>query len=218
MIEVLFLLIFWEAVVIVILLFKTPFRKLLILTLDRLKRARGPLVLNTAAASLVTLLLSGVYGIINIQRRQIHDDGHVHLNPTDQLLMANHLLQTTLIGIFAIFGAVLFLAVIIDRLHHCMRELRIRRKNLVVMKRLEATKALEEERDKLKVELIQLESDLNSKAKDVDVAEANVTALRKQFQGFLLEYQRVLEENHNLRKKLQVLDRRLSHSVSKKNM
>ncbi|KAL1334583.1 uncharacterized protein LOC107636321 isoform X4 [Arachis ipaensis] len=205
MIEVLFLLIFWEAVVIVILLFKTPFRKLLILTLDRLKRARGPLVLNTAAASLVTLLLSGVYGIINIQRRQIHDDGHVHLNPTDQLLMANHLLQTTLI-------------VIIDRLHHCMRELRIRRKNLVVMKRLEATKALEEERDKLKVELIQLESDLNSKAKDVDVAEANVTALRKQFQGFLLEYQRVLEENHNLRKKLQVLDRRLSHSVSKKNM
>ena len=99
-----------------------------------------------------------------------------------------------------------------------MRELRIRRKNLVVMKRLEATKALEEERDKLKVELIQLESDLNSKAKDVDVAEANVTALRKQFQGFLLEYQRVLEENHNLRKKLQVLDRRLSHSVSKKNM
>ncbi|KAL1334584.1 hypothetical protein HN51_063528 [Arachis hypogaea] len=212
MIEVLFLLIFWEAVVIVILLFKTPFRKLLILTLDRLKRARGPLVLNTAAASLVTLLLSGVYGIINIQRRQIHDDGHVHLNPTDQLLMANHLLQTTLIG------AVLFLAVIIDRLHHCMRELRIRRKNLVVMKRLEATKALEEERDKLKVELIQLESDLNSKAKDVDVAEANVTALRKQFQGFLLEYQRVLEENHNLRKKLQVLDRRLSHSVSKKNM
>ncbi|XP_016195342.1 uncharacterized protein LOC107636321 isoform X3 [Arachis ipaensis] len=211
MIEVLFLLIFWEAVVIVILLFKTPFRKLLILTLDRLKRARGPLVLNTAAASLVTLLLSGVYGIINIQRRQIHDDGHVHLNPTDQLLMANHLLQTTLIGIFAIF-------VIIDRLHHCMRELRIRRKNLVVMKRLEATKALEEERDKLKVELIQLESDLNSKAKDVDVAEANVTALRKQFQGFLLEYQRVLEENHNLRKKLQVLDRRLSHSVSKKNM
>ena len=77
---------------------------------------------------------------------------------------------------------------------------------------------MEEERDKLKVELIQLESDLNSKAKDVDVAEANVTALRKQFQGFLLEYQRVLEENHNLRKKLQVLDRRLSHSVSKKNM
>ncbi|XP_057722790.1 uncharacterized protein LOC130936673 isoform X3 [Arachis stenosperma] len=205
MIEVLFLLIFWEAVVIVILLFKTPFRKLLILTLDRLKRARGPLVLNTAAASLVALLLSGVYGIINIQKRQIHDDGHVHLNPTDQLLMANHLLQNTLI-------------VIIDRLHHCMRELRIRRKNLVVMKRLEATKALEEERDKLKVELIQLESDLNSKAKDVDVAEANVTALRKQFQGFLLEYQRVLEENHNLRKKLQVLDRRLSHSVSKKNM
>ncbi|KAL1372709.1 uncharacterized protein LOC107466540 isoform X3 [Arachis duranensis] len=205
MIEVLFLLIFWEAVVIVILLFKTPFRKLLILTLDRLKRARGPLVLNTAAASLVALLLSGVYGIINIQKRQIHDDGHVHLNPTDQLLMANHLLQTTLI-------------VIIDRLHHCMRELRIRRKNLVVMKRLEATKALEEERDKLKVEIIQLESDLNSKAKDVDVAEANVTALRKQFQGFLLEYQRVLEENHNLRKKLQVLDRRLSHSVSKKNM
>ncbi|MED6144105.1 hypothetical protein PIB30_012463 [Stylosanthes scabra] len=209
MIELLFLLIFWEALVIVILLFNTPFLELLILTLDRLKRERWPLILKTAAATLVVLLLSGVYAIINIQK---HAEGHAHLNPTDQLLMANHLLQTTLIGV------VLFLALIIERLHHYTTELRITRECIAAIKKYEATKALQQERDKLKLNFVQLKSDLNSKAKDVAVAEANLTALRKQSQGFLLENQRVLEENHNLRKKLRVLDRRLSHSDSKKNM
>ncbi|MED6218669.1 hypothetical protein PIB30_028631 [Stylosanthes scabra] len=213
MIELLFLLIFWEALMIIILLFNTSFLELLILILDRLRRDRWPLILTTAAATLLALLLSGVYGIINIQKRHIHDaDGHAHLNPTDQLLMANHLLQTTLIGV------VLFLALIIERLHYYTTELRITRECIAAIKKLEATKALQEERDKLKSKFVQLKSDLNSKAKDVDVAEANVTALTKQSQGFLLENHRVLEENHNLRKKLRVLDKRFSHSLSKKNM
>lgn len=106
----------------------------------------------------------------------------------------------------------------IDRLHHYIREVRIRRKSIEAVRKLEETRALEDERDKLRVELKRLESDLQSKTRDVDVAEANVIALKKQSEGFLLEYDRLLEENQNLRSQLQLLDRRWSHSISKKNM
>jgi len=117
----------------------------------------------------------------------------------------------------------------IDRLHHYIRELRVRRKSMEAVKNqkrgpedgktggLEEIKALEEETATLRTKLKQLESELETRAKEVNAAEANAVALRKQSEGFLLEYDRLLEENQNLRNQLQSLDRRLSHSGSKKN-
>lgn len=81
----------------------------------------------------------------------------------------------------------------------------------------EEIKALEEERTSLQSKLKQLESELDSKTKDITTSEANVVALRKQSEGLLLEYDRLLEENQNLRSQLQSVDRRLSRSGSKKN-
>ena len=78
-------------------------------------------------------------------------------------------------------------------------------------------KVKEEEVAKLQDKLKQLESELETKTKDVHAAEANAVALRKQSEGFLLEYDRLLEENQNLRNQLQTFDRRLSRSGSKKN-
>ncbi|KAL5755974.1 hypothetical protein ACOSP7_020401 [Xanthoceras sorbifolium] len=60
-----------------VLLFKTPLRKLMIMGIDRVKRGRG------------------VYSMLKIQKRWI-DDGVV--NPTDQVLMAKHLLEATLMA------------------------------------------------------------------------------------------------------------------------
>ncbi|KAJ1428722.1 B-cell receptor-associated protein 29/31 [Sesbania bispinosa] len=219
MIQLLFTVIFMEAAMIGLLLFKTPLRKLVIMALDRLKRGRGPIMVKTIAGTVLVLLFSSLYSLFKIQRHGIEDGGVV--NPTDQVLMAKHLLEATLMG------AVLFLAFMIDRLHHYIRELRIRRKSMEAVKKqtrvsedgkAEEIKAMEEERLKLRAEVSRLESELSLKVKDVDVAEANVTALRKQSEGFLLEYDRLLEENQNLRNQLQFLDRRLSHSGSKKNM
>ncbi|QCD77155.1 B-cell receptor-associated protein 31-like [Vigna unguiculata] len=222
MIQLLFTLIFSEGAMIALLLFKTPLRKLVIMGLDRLKRGRGPLVVKTVAGTILVVLSSSVYSMVNIQKREIEDGGAI--NPTDQVLMAKHLLEATLMG------GILFLALMIDRLHHYIRELRIRRKGMEVVKKQtrgsedgkftfsEEMKGVEEERTRLRTELMRLESELQSKTKDVDVAEANVSALRKQSEGFLLEYDRLLEENQNLRNKLQSLDRKLSHSGSKKNM
>lgn len=207
---------------IALLLFKTPLRKLVIMLLDRLKRGRGPLMVKTVGGTVLVVLSSSLYSMFKIQNRGIEDAGAV--NPTDQILMAKHLLESTLMG------AVLFLALMIDRLHHYIRELRIRRKSMEAVKKQmrgsedakaassEEVKGMEEEAAKLRVEINRLESELQSKIKEVNVAESNVTALRKQSEGFLLEYDRLLEENQNLRNQVQSLDLRFSRSASKKNM
>uniref|UniRef100_A0A2N9H1A2 Endoplasmic reticulum transmembrane protein n=1 Tax=Fagus sylvatica TaxID=28930 RepID=A0A2N9H1A2_FAGSY len=214
--QLLFAVIFWEMALILVLLFKTPLRKLVILGLDRVKRGHGPIMVKTVAGTVVIVLISSVYSMTKIQKRWI-DEGA--LNPTDQVLMAKHLLEATLMG------SSLFLALMIDRLHHYIRELRIRRKSMEAVKKQtrgsedgkDELKALEEETATLRAKLKQLESELETRTKELNASEVNAVALRKQSEGFLLEYDRLLEENQNLRNQLQLLDRRLSHSGSKKN-
>ncbi|GAV73217.1 Bap31 domain-containing protein [Cephalotus follicularis] len=220
MIQLLFMVIFSEVALIMLLLFKTPLRKLVIMALDRVKRGRGPLIVKTVAVTVSVVLISDVYSMIKIQNRWI-DDGPV--NPTDQVLMADHLLESTLLG------ATLFIALMIDRQHHFIRELRIRRKSMEAVKKQsrgfedgkagssEELKGLEEELTTLRAKLKELESELQTKTKDVNATEANAVALRKQSEGFLYEYDRLQEENQNLRHQLHSLDRRLSRSGSKKN-
>ncbi|KAH7545718.1 hypothetical protein FEM48_Zijuj01G0123400 [Ziziphus jujuba var. spinosa] len=220
MIQLLFTVIFSEMGLAMVLLFKTPLRKLVIMGLDRVKRGRGPVVVKTVAGTVFVVLMSNVYSMMKIKKRWI-EDGEV--NPTDQVLMANHLLEATLMG------SSLFLALMIDRLHHYIRELRIRRKSMEAVKKQnrgfddsktsgsDEIKAMEVELTTLQAKLKQVESELEKRVKDVNSAEANAVALRKQSEGFLLEYDRLLEENQNLRNQLQSVDRRLSRSGSKKN-
>ncbi|XP_015885474.2 uncharacterized protein LOC107420917 [Ziziphus jujuba] len=216
MIQLLFTVIFSEMGLAMVLLFKTPLRKLVIMGLDRVKRGRGPVVVKTVAGTVFVVLMSNVYSMMKIKKRWI-EDGEV--NPTDQVLMANHLLEATLMG------SSLFLALMIDRLHHYIRELRIRRKSMEAVKKQnrgfddsktsgsDEIKAMEVELTTLQAKLKQVESELEKRVKDVNSAEANAVALRKQSEGFLLEYDRLLEENQNLRNQLQSVDRRLSRSV-----
>ncbi|KAK9268193.1 hypothetical protein L1049_010636 [Liquidambar formosana] len=220
MIQLLFTVIFSEMVLIMILLFKTPLRKLVVVGLDRVKRGRGPIVVKTVAGTFCVVLISSVYSMMKIQKRWIED---AVVNPTDQVLMAKHLLEATLMG------SSLFLVLMIDRLHHYIRELRLRRKSMEAVKKQnrvfedgkncssEEIKALEEEMTTLRAKVKELESGLEIKTKEAFAGEANAMALRKQSEGFLLEYDRLLEENQNLRNQLQSFDRRLSHSASKKN-
>lgn len=82
----------------------------------------------------------------------------------------------------------------------------------------EETKALAEEMTTLRAKLKQLESELEDKAKEIKASEASAVALRKQSEGFLLEYDRLLEENQNLRNQMQSLDLRFSRMGGKKNI
>lgn len=95
MIQLLFTVIAAEMALILTLLFRTPLRKLVILSLDRVKRGKGPIVVQTIAGTVFVVLLSSVYSMVKIQNRMI-EAGEV--NPTDQVLMSSHLLEASLMG------------------------------------------------------------------------------------------------------------------------
>ncbi|KAI3408087.1 Endoplasmic reticulum transmembrane protein [Psidium guajava] len=126
MIHLLFSLVFLEMALVVVLLFKTPLRMLLMLGLDRLKRGRGRLIAGTAATTMVVIFGSAVYNVLGVQRRLANS---TIINPTDQVLMANSLLEASLMGFS------LFLGILIDRLHYYVKELYLLRNNFEATKK-----------------------------------------------------------------------------------
>lgn len=217
MIQILFTLILAEMALIVIFVFKTPLRKFVIMGLDRVKRGQAPTVVKAVGSTIFVVMMSSVYSVVQIHNRRSRDDdggGGGELTPTDQILAARHLLEASLMGFS------LFLALMIDRLHHYIRELRIRRKNMDAIKKQnrimengnngsqDEVKALEGELTTLKDKIEHLKSELDEKTKEASDAEANATALKKQSEDFLLEYDRLLEDNQNLRAQLQSSDGR----------
>ncbi|KAG1330512.1 putative B-cell receptor-associated protein 29 [Cocos nucifera] len=97
MIQLLFSLLSAEVGMVVVLLFKTPLRKLAILGLDRLKRGRGPVMVKTVAGTVLVVLASSVYSMVKIRDRSTETG---FLTPTDQVLMSQNLLEASLMGIF----------------------------------------------------------------------------------------------------------------------
>ncbi|ESR65652.1 hypothetical protein CICLE_v10009874mg [Citrus x clementina] len=116
MIYLLFKIVFTEMALILTLLFRNPLRKFVIMGLDRLKRGRGPLVAKSVGATVLVVLCSAVYSAMEIQRRA-REGGAI--NPTEEVLMANLLLQASLMGFS------LFLAVMMDRLHSYIKRKQI---------------------------------------------------------------------------------------------
>ncbi|GFP79115.1 hypothetical protein PHJA_000055000 [Phtheirospermum japonicum] len=139
MIQPLYALVFGEVAVILVLLFRTPLRKPLLILLDRLKQGRGPVVASTAGGTLFVIMISLLYNITTIQNRSVEAGG---ANPTDQVLLANQLLEASLLG-FA-----LFLALMIDRIHYYIKEVRMVRKHLEAVKTSEDVRIKEKGKSK----------------------------------------------------------------------
>ncbi|XP_062170771.1 uncharacterized protein LOC133876497 [Alnus glutinosa] len=123
MIQLLFTLVLAEMAVILILMFRTPVRKLVIMGLERSKQGRGPLVAKTVAGTMMVLFSSTVYSVMKIRKRSTEAG---MLNPTDEVLMARRHLEASLVGFS------LFLALMIDRLHYYIQELNLLRMGLVM--------------------------------------------------------------------------------------
>ncbi|KAJ6820800.1 putative B-cell receptor-associated protein 31 [Iris pallida] len=210
MIHLLFSVLGVEVAVLFVLLYKTPLRKVAIMGLDRLKRGRGPVMLKTVLGTVIVVLTSSIYSMTKIGERT---EELGSLSATDQVLMSRHLLEASLMGYF------LLLALVIDRLHHYIRELRGLKKNVEAVTK--QNRALEEvkgggsdeikEKEKeiasLTEQIKVLKTELEASTKETKAAEADASALRKQSEGFLLEYDRLLEDNQNLRNQLQSIDR-----------
>ncbi|XP_041008179.1 B-cell receptor-associated protein 31 [Juglans microcarpa x Juglans regia] len=221
MIQLLYTVIVAQMALILTLLFKSPLRKLVILTLDRVKRGRGPVMVKTVGGTILIVLASSVYSMVKIQSRTMEAGV---ANPTDQVLMSQHMLEASLMGFM------LFLSLMIDRLHHYIRELSLLRKTMEAAKKqnrsfedskngsAEELKALGEEVAVLRTKIKKLGSECEAKAKEAKAAEAEAEALRKQSEGFLLEYDRLLADNQNLRNQLESIDQSLSQPDHKSNM
>ncbi|KAK9924525.1 hypothetical protein M0R45_032890 [Rubus argutus] len=216
MLQLLYTVIFSEMALILMLLFKSPLRKLVILGMDKLKRGKGPVMVKTVAGTVFAVLMASVYNLNDIKRRTIESGA---LNPTDEVLMSMKMLEISLMGFF------LFLSLMIDRLHHYIRELRFLRKSMEAAKKQnqntqeeknEDRKTLVQENESLRTRVKNLESEYETKEQKAKVAGAEVEALRKQSEGLLLEYDRLLAENENLRDQLKSIDQSISHSDDKK--
>lgn len=206
MIQLFYTAIFSEMAVILLLLFKTPLRKLIIMGLDRLKRGTGPIVLKTVAGVIFTMMSITAYSVWNIKSRPIET-----INPTEQIILARSILEASLMGFS------LFLSFMVDKLHHYIRELRLLRKTMVAAekqnratddgKSSEELKVLGDEISKMKAKMKQLEAECEAKEHDIKSSEANSVALKNQSEGFMNEYNDLLEQNRHLRDQLQSIHR-----------
>ncbi|CAH9054349.1 unnamed protein product [Cuscuta epithymum] len=196
--QLLFSVAFGEMSLILLLLFKTPLRKLLILSLDRAKRGRGPIVVKSVGGTVLLLFIYTVYSIQDIQSRPLES-----INPTDQVLLAYLILEASLLGF------VLFLALMIDRLHHYIRELRALRKAMEAAKKhdqsIDNGKSGDGEKkvNSLKDEISSLTSKislLESQLKDVRAQKAKSESLKE-------KYDQLLQENKNLQSQLNAIKR-----------
>lgn len=126
-------------------------------------------------------------------------------------------------------GYSLFLGLIIDRLHHYIRELREMNKNMEAVTKQSQTleeaklgsaeeiQEYKKEVASLKEKAQELQNQSQEKTERLKTAKANYVSLQKQSEGLLVEYDRLTAENRDLREQLQSIDRRLSHSDGKKN-
>ncbi|KAI5071887.1 hypothetical protein GOP47_0014138 [Adiantum capillus-veneris] len=192
------------------------------------------IIVKILAGATVLNLASTINGIYKILRRTSK-----MASPTS----ADHfVLRTYLLDSFLMVSSLLLLLVI-SRLHDQVNQIDRLKLNVETLKkqsqaveseymRLKAEKSAPIEREhakaqeeivslkdlvaalRTKMENLQLES--LEKDKVVKAAEANARALQKQSEGFLLEYDRLLDDNESLRSQLASFDRKLSHSASKK--
>ncbi|XP_068665180.1 uncharacterized protein [Aristolochia californica] len=209
MIQLLFLVLFAEGAVAFLLMVKIGLlRELVMRGLDQLKTGKGPATVKTLACTMSVILASSVTSILKIQNRTAKLGA---VTPMDQVLWRTHLLEASLIGYS------LFLGFIIDRMHHYMRKLiglrttvgalkeeveKLRKEHSKIKEKEEKMnkemKLLHEEISTLTENLKKLKLEAEEKEKKVASAEAHVSALQKQAEDLLLEYDRLLEDNQNL--------------------
>lgn len=191
-----------EIALILALLLEIKLAEPVMIAVDRLKRGRGPLVVRIIAGSVLFVLVARVYGTINIIKRTTMFNPSVLMN----------MLQISLTGFL------LFLSVILDRLHHYTREVSLLRTEMEAAQRENQTfqeekngralalKILEQEIAKLRTNIMNTETEYETKAKGAKLEKTKVYALRKQYEGLLAEIDRVQEDNQILRSQLEWVD------------
>ena len=74
-----------------------PLRNLIIKILDQVKTGKGSAMVKTLGGTMLVILASSITSILKIQTRSVKMGT---ITPTGQILMQNHLLEASLMGIF----------------------------------------------------------------------------------------------------------------------
>lgn len=174
---------------------------------------------------MIVILVSSLTSIMKIQRRIMHLGA---VTPTDQILLKTHMLEASLMGY------ALFLGLVIHRLHHFLRKIRGLRATVDTLKmqaggaqvspKEEKEQNDSKTREVLKGEITGLRQKLQKLTLDCEMmenetksAEADAKSLQKQAEEFLMEYDRLLEDNQNLQSQLSALDKTYSKLDNKKD-
>lgn len=108
MIQLLFLVLFLEGAVALLLMVKIgPLRELAMRVLDQLKTGKGPATVKTLACTMSVILASSVASILKIQNRGLKLGT---VTPMDQVLWRTHLLEASLIGIYIYIYILFFIS------------------------------------------------------------------------------------------------------------
>lgn len=226
MIQLLSTLVITEGTVALLLMINIPpFRKLLLKAIDRANMNSGPAIIKSLGGAMIVILVSSLTSIMKIQRRIMHLGA---VTPTDQILLKTHMLEASLMGY------ALFLGLVIHRLHHFLRKIRGLRATVDTLKmqaggaqvspKEEKEQNDSKTREVLKGEITGLRQKLQKLTLDCEMmenetksAEADAKSLQKQAEEFLMEYDRLLEDNQNLQSQLSALDKTSSKLDNKKD-
>lgn len=205
-----------QMVIILLLLFKSRFRKPLIIWLDGLKRGKAQLVVKSLSATVFAVMMYSIYSVVDFRSRSVNFSNHV--------ILAYHILEAYLMGFS------LFLLLTIGYLHtyitevvtvtEAIRDLRTQNRAYEesTKKSADEVKVLRKEISRLKTEITNLESELNMKEQAVQLQKTESSDLKNTVEGLVEEYYRLLAHNKDLRDQLQDINKRLSPSSGRKSV
>ncbi|KAM0934926.1 putative B-cell receptor-associated protein [Dioscorea sansibarensis] len=115
MIQLLFMLLFAEGAVALVLMVKIGMlTELALNALDQLKIGKGPATVKTLACTMSAILLSSIISIFKMQNKSIKVG---NVTPVDQVLRRTHILEASLVGMFDVLLVIyLFYSV------HCIQK------------------------------------------------------------------------------------------------
>ncbi|KAK1259654.1 hypothetical protein QJS04_geneDACA020781 [Acorus gramineus] len=209
MLQLLFLVLFAEGAAAFLLMVKIgPLRELVMRSIDQLKMGPSMVIVKTLACTALAIFLSSVFGVVKIQNKGAKLGT---VTPMDQVIWGTQLLDASLLGF------ILFLGLVIDRMHRFLQKLtalketisssrreveELQKENRSLKEKEERTsremRVLQEEASNLTQKSQRLNSELEEKERRAVSAEAHVASLQKQSEDLLLEYDRLLEDNQLL--------------------
>ncbi|KAF5787279.1 putative B-cell receptor-associated protein 29/31 [Helianthus annuus] len=204
---------FAQMIIIILLLFETPFRNPLVLRLDQFKIGKPQLAVKSFGATLFVAMMYNIYSVFELRRRFV-----------DAVDSSNHILLAYHMFVAYLMGFSLFLLVTVNSLHRYIKEVVMvteiiratKKQNRAyencMKKRAEEAETIRKDISRLKTDIINLESECSMKEQAVQLLRAESSTLKDRLEGCLVEYDRLLTYNKDLREQLQGVNGRSSHS------